>query len=60
MFIVNPLSGKSLMSLFSTHPPLEERIGRLRGYPSQTGRASKSGEDRRLTEGKAFWNRLSK
>jgi heat shock protein HtpX len=31
MFIVNPLSGRSMMSLFSTHPPLEERIARLRG-----------------------------
>jgi heat shock protein HtpX len=31
MFIVNPLSGGSLMHLFSTHPPLEERIARLRG-----------------------------
>ena len=30
MFIVNPLSGKSLASLFSTHPPIEERIQRLR------------------------------
>lgn len=30
MFIVNPLSGRSLMNLFSTHPPLEERIARLR------------------------------
>lgn len=30
MFIVNPLSGKSLMNLFSTHPPLAERIARLR------------------------------
>ena len=30
MFIVNPLSGRRLMSLFSTHPPLEERIARLR------------------------------
>jgi len=29
MFIVNPLSGKSLMNLFSTHPPVEERIRRL-------------------------------
>ncbi len=29
MFIVNPLSGKSLASLFSTHPPIEERIARL-------------------------------
>jgi heat shock protein HtpX len=30
MFIVNPLSGRSLMNLFSTHPPIEERIARLR------------------------------
>lgn len=31
MFIVNPLSGRSMMKLFSTHPPLEERIRRLLG-----------------------------
>jgi heat shock protein HtpX len=30
LFIVNPLSGRSLANLFSTHPPLEERIRRLR------------------------------
>ncbi len=29
LFIVNPLSGKNLMKLFSTHPPIEERIARL-------------------------------
>jgi len=29
MFIVNPLSGGSLLRLFSTHPPIEERIKRL-------------------------------
>jgi len=29
MFIVNPLSGGALMKLFSTHPPMEERIARL-------------------------------
>ncbi len=29
MFIVNPLTGGGLMSLFSTHPPVEERIRRL-------------------------------
>lgn len=29
MFIVNPFSGKSVMKLFSTHPPVEERIKRL-------------------------------
>lgn len=31
MFIVNPLTGGSLMKLFSTHPPMEERIARLEG-----------------------------
>ncbi|MBI2218740.1 MAG: zinc metalloprotease HtpX [Candidatus Rokubacteria bacterium] len=30
LFIVNPLTGRSLMMLFSTHPPIEERIARLR------------------------------
>src|SRR3977135_1708868 len=29
LYIVNPLSGQALGSLFSTHPPLEERIRRL-------------------------------
>jgi heat shock protein HtpX len=29
MYIVNPLSGQSLMRLFSTHPPIEERVARL-------------------------------
>lgn len=30
LFIVNPLTGGSLLNLFSTHPPIEERIRRLR------------------------------
>lgn len=29
MFIVNPLTGGGIMSLFSTHPPIEERVRRL-------------------------------
>jgi heat shock protein HtpX len=29
MFIVNPLSGSGIKSLFSTHPPLQERVKRL-------------------------------
>ena len=29
MFIVNPLSGGGFAKLFSTHPPMEERIARL-------------------------------
>ncbi|MDX9787804.1 MAG: zinc metalloprotease HtpX [Desulfobacterales bacterium] len=61
MFIVNPLSGKSLMSLFSTHPPLSERIARLRGGAPP---AAISGPGRQRTnmaeQGRAFWDRLSK
>jgi len=37
LFIVNPLSGQFIAGLFSTHPPIPERIKRLRqmaGYPS--------------------------
>ena len=30
LFIVNPLSGRSLLRFFSTHPPVEERVKRLR------------------------------
>jgi heat shock protein HtpX len=29
LFIVNPLRGGGMMSLFSTHPPMEERVARL-------------------------------
>src|SRR2546430_16898154 len=29
LYIVNPLSGQSLAGLFSTHPPMEERLRRL-------------------------------
>ncbi len=38
MFIVNPLTGGGLMKLFSTHPPMEERIRRLE---SMAGAASR-------------------
>jgi heat shock protein HtpX len=60
MFIVNPLSGKSLMSLFSTHPPLEERIARLRGVqpptrPQRQTTRHNTGTDR----ARAAWDRLS-
>ena len=30
LFIVSPLRGRSLLNLFSTHPPIEERVARLR------------------------------
>ncbi|KPJ75869.1 MAG: protease HtpX, partial [Deltaproteobacteria bacterium SG8_13] len=60
MLIVNPLAGKSLMSWFSTHPPLQERIARLRGTrvsgPPVKSTASASGRD----QARATWDRLSK
>ena len=31
LFFANPLKGKSLSTLFSTHPPVEDRVSRLRG-----------------------------
>jgi heat shock protein HtpX len=31
MFILNPFSAKGVLALFSTHPPIEERIARLEG-----------------------------
>jgi heat shock protein HtpX len=58
MFIVNPLSGKKMMSLFSTHPPLEDRIARLRGTRPPI-RTSGQGDGMDPDKGKAFWDRLS-
>ncbi len=59
MFIVNPLSGRSLMSLFSTHPPLEERIARLRGNSKPSSPFSKSVDESREARARAMWDRLS-
>jgi heat shock protein HtpX len=60
MLIVNPLSGKSMMSLFSTHPPLEERIARLRGRPPQSGTPVHKSASRSRDEARAMWDRLSR
>jgi len=62
MFIVNPLSGKSLMSLFSTHPPLADRIARLRGTRPPSGKFDADPRDRRnmSDRGRALWDELSR
>ena len=36
MFIMSPLAGGGLTSLFSTHPPVEKRIERLMAMRGQT------------------------
>jgi len=38
MFIVNPLRGGALAGLFSTHPPTEDRVARLREMAFRMGR----------------------
>jgi heat shock protein HtpX len=65
MFIVNPLTGGGLLGLFSTHPPLEERIARLRGrrdfQPPQGGDQNSSGQKPDMKDqAKALWDKLSR
>jgi len=57
MFIVSPLSAGGIAHLFSTHPPLEERIARLTGrkpasFPPEPG------EGRGKREAEAAWRKL--
>ncbi len=65
MFIVNPLSGRSFQSLFSTHPPIEERVARLRGTNPPAGRhdrgnsTRKDGLEGQINSGRDMWDRLS-
>lgn len=58
MFIVNPLSGKSMMSLFSTHPPIEERVARLRGM--KVARVDGGKNAGGLKHAEDAWRKLSK
>ncbi|MDL2322147.1 zinc metalloprotease HtpX [Desulfosarcina sp. OttesenSCG-928-B08] len=60
MFIVNPLSGGGLQNLFSTHPPMDQRIRRLRGLSPQepSGPTGPSASDNSQNAGKAFWDRM--
>ncbi|RJR50331.1 MAG: zinc metalloprotease HtpX [Desulfobacteraceae bacterium] len=65
MFIVNPLSAGSLANLFSTHPPLEERIARLMGGKSMPPRGENRGEggydeDRGRKQAEDAWRHLSR
>lgn len=39
MFIVNPLKGGGLMGIFSTHPPIPDRVNRLQAIAQKMGQA---------------------
>jgi heat shock protein HtpX len=58
MFIVNPLSGRNMAGLFSTHPPLEERIARLRGRTPQSWETPD--QDRGKKAAESTWRKLSR
>jgi heat shock protein HtpX len=36
LYIVNPISGRALAGLLSTHPPVEERVARLDAMAANT------------------------
>ncbi len=61
MFIANPLSGQSMMHLFSTHPPIEKRIERLLKKSPGQGPGSRERQDPEKMSDKArnFWDSLS-
>jgi heat shock protein HtpX len=59
MLIVNPLTGSKLAHLFSTHPPLEDRIARLRGGSRDRPTSINSDSDGR-TKAKSAWDELSR
>ena len=58
MFIASPVSGRSMMQLFSTHPPIADRVARLKGTsrPADTGQTG-SKEDG-IQQAENIWDRL--
>ena len=63
MFITNPLAGRNMMKFFSTHPPIEERVARLRGTKivrsdDSVNSGSTSGSNM-SDQAKSFWDNLS-
>jgi len=60
MFITNPLAGQNLMNFFSTHPPIEERVARLRGTKVvRSDDATPPSGNSMTDQGRNFWNNLS-
>jgi heat shock protein HtpX len=60
MFIVNPLRGGNIANWFSTHPPLEERIARLRGRTEGENGSSEGRKRDGMKKAEETWNELSR
>jgi heat shock protein HtpX len=60
MFIVNPLRGGNMANLFSTHPPLEERIARLRGEKDHGVTNVERNKRDGVKEAEEAWRNLSR
>mgnify|MGYP001828408642 CR=1 FL=1 len=61
MLIVNPLSGTKLTHLFSTHPPLADRIARLRGSSrGNTSPTEMNHSNSAKDKARSVWDQLSK
>lgn len=66
MFIVNPLTGKQMMNLFSTHPPIEERVARLvgsrphdRNFPGNSRQENENAHATMDDQSRSFWDNMS-
>jgi heat shock protein HtpX len=69
MFIVNPLTGKQMMNLFSTHPPIDDRVARLVGSGQRgqrfSGKQHHEDRDNRSAgasmddQSRSFWDNMS-
>ncbi len=59
MFIACPVSGKSLMQMFSTHPPIADRVAKLRTAKTSAGnnRAGNAGGNG-LARAVQFWQNM--
>lgn len=58
MFIASPVSGRGVMHLFSTHPPIADRIARLRGISRPVEQTESRQPSDRFEAGRQFWNRF--